>query len=244
MGEIKEEKERDTTHKVLSLWTGKESEWLTYKEIVKKLRCERVSERTVARYLLILVREKKLEKEERGYKKTFYRPYDEFLKTLSLSRDWLRIHEVFLSRTGRDLINKIEQSLVDAEETGKRMNKLICKEIEKIARRNSTLTADEISDEALHNVLSREKLEKTELQILVSKVRRFIYDVIYHPLSNPHGCAGTIEPYVVLGEIEGEITRLLSSYVELWGFMYKHPGASFAFEKYIRENFPTLFSNT
>jgi hypothetical protein len=240
---VKEVREKDTTHKILSLWTGKESEWLTYKEIVKKLHDERVSERTIARYLSILVREKKLAKEERGYKKTFYRPYDEFLQTLSLSRDWFRIHEVFLSRIGRDIINKIEKSLLDAGETGKRISKLICEEIEKVSKKKPTLSNEENLEEAIRNVLSREKLKEQELQILVSKVKRFLYNAFYFPLSVPYECAGMVEPYVLVNETENKIRSLLSSYVDLYSFMYEHPGASFEFEKYMRENFPTLFSN-
>jgi len=243
MSTVKEVREKGTTHKILSLWTGKESDWLTYKEIVKKLRDEGVSERTIARYLSTLVSDKKLAKEERGYKKTFYRPYDEFLQTLSLSRDWFRVHEVFLGRIGREIMNKIEQSLLDAEETGKRINKLICQEIDKASKKNPTQTAEENAEEAFRKVLSREKLEEQEFQILLSMVKRFLYDAFYLPLSDPYECAGMVEPHILVNELQNKIRSLLSSYVDLYSFMYEHPGASFEFEKYMRENFTTLFSN-
>lgn len=75
--------ERTTTNKLLALWIGRETKWLTYKEIVNALKDQGISERTVARYLLALIHDRKLMKEERGYKKTFYRPYDEFIQHLA-----------------------------------------------------------------------------------------------------------------------------------------------------------------
>ena len=94
--------------------------------------------------------------------------------------------------------------------------------------------------EAIYNVLSREKLTKSDSKILISLVERFIIEAFYRPFSNPYGCAGTIEPHINISNLERDISLLLSAYMDLWSFMYKCPGASFLFEKYMREKFPDL----
>lgn len=234
----REERKRRISNKVLALWIRKETKWLTYKEIVQKLRDDGVSERTIARYLRTLVRDDKLLKEERGYKKTFYRPPDEFLHKLHLSYgDWIRIHEEYLSHIGKEISSRFERALAASEETDERISKLISEEIEKISK--DTPSEDEIA-EAIYSVLSREKLAESGYKTLVSLVERFMFEAFYRPLSNPYGCAGTIEPHVVISNLEGEIRLLLSSYMDLWSFMYMVPGASFEFEKYMRKKFAEI----
>lgn len=235
---MSEEKERKITHKLLALWTGREKEWLTYKQIVSELKRLGISERTVVRYLSTLTRERKLIKEERGYKKTFYRPDDDFLETLYPSLDWIRIHEESLSRMVRDvIITKFERAIINSKETDERIEKLISEEIDKIPK--ETPTEDEVAT-AIYNVLSREKLTETDSKILVSLVKRFLFEAFYRPLSNPYGCAGTIEPHVLISSLENDIRTLLSAYMDLWSFTYRVPGASFKFEKYIKERFPSI----
>jgi hypothetical protein len=239
MSKPREETEKKTAHKLFALWTGRESEWLTYKEIISRLKEDGISERTVARYLSILVHNKKLMKEERGYKKTFYRPYDEFMHTLSLSRDLFRIHEESLSRIGKEIVRKFEKTLVDSKEIGDRILELISEEIDKIPEEKRS---DEEVAEAIINVLSRERLTELDSKILVSLVDRFLFDAFYYPLSDPYGCVGTTEPFVDIDILERNVSLLLSSYMNLWSFMYKHPGASFEFQKYIKEKFSGIIS--
>lgn len=239
----REEMKRRTSNKVLALWIRKETKWLTYKEIVKKLKEDGVSERTVARYLRTLVRDDKLLKEERGYKKTFYRPRDEFLHKLHLSYgDWIRIHEEYLTHIGKEIISRFERALAASKETDERITKLICEEIDKISEERTTLTQDEIFENAIYNVLSKEKLQEPDSKILASLVTSFLLNAFCDPFSNPYGCAGTIEPHVLLSNLESEIMLLMESYMNLWSFMYMLPGASFKFENYIKEAFPGIFS--
>ncbi len=73
--------------KILSLWTkATKDELVSYKELIKILKSDGVSERTVARHLLTLMKENKLEKIEQGYKKTFYKTNRRVLEKRFLSK--------------------------------------------------------------------------------------------------------------------------------------------------------------
>jgi hypothetical protein len=232
-----EARERKGTHQILALWSGREKEWLTYKQIVNELKKWGLSERTTVRHLMTLVRERKLEREERGYKKTFYRPNEDFLKTLLPSLDWIRSYEELLERNVRATVSeRFEKTLFDSRETDKRIGKLISEEIDKISHEPPS---EEEVDEAIYNVLSRERLSETESNMLASSVERFL-KAFHESLSNPYECAGVIEPYVLISKLEQNITNLLSAYMDLWSFMYMVPGASFQFEKYMKEKNPSL----
>jgi len=237
MGEMSEEKERKVIHRLVALWTGREKEWLTYKQIVSELKKRGLSERTAVRYLTTLVHERKLVREERGYKKTFYRPDEHFLKTLYPSLDWIHSYEEHLGRSVKETVSaKFERALINSKETDKRIEKLISEEIDKIPKEPPS---EEDVAQAIYNVLSREKLSETDSRILVSSVERF-FKTLCESLSNPYGCAGTIEPYVLISSLARDIETLLSAYMDLWSFMYMVPGASFEFEKYMKEKFPLI----
>jgi len=177
-------------------------------------------------------------REERGYKKTFYRPDEDFLETLYSSLDWIRVHEESLAQMVKDIVSaKFEKTIIDSRETDERIGKLISEEIEKIPK--ETPSENEIA-ETIYNVLSRERLTESDSKILVLLIERLLFEALYLPLSNPYGCAGTIEPYVLISNLETDIMSLLSAYMNLWSFMYMVPGASFEFQKYMKERFPNL----
>jgi hypothetical protein len=232
-------KKQKVTHELLSLWADKEKEWLTYKQIVTELKQRGVSERTTVRYLKRLVREGKLVREERGYKKTFYKPDEDFLEMLYPSLDWIRIHEEFLVQRIKEIAAaKFEAAITDSRETDERINKLISEEIDKISKETPS---DEEVNEAICSVLSRERLTESDFKILTSLVNRLLLKAIYRPFSHPFGHAGTTEPYIAISNLESSISLLLSTYMDLWAFMYKHPAASFEFEKHMQKEFPSLF---
>jgi hypothetical protein len=238
MGEMSREKERKIVHELLTLWAGKEKEWLTYKQIVNELKRRGVSERTTVRYLNTLVGERKLMKEERGYKRTFYRPDEDFLTMLYPSLDWIRCHEEFLGQTVKDIVSsKFENAITSSKETYERIEKLISEEIGKISK--ETAMDDEMAGKAIYNVLSREKLSDAQSKTLFSLIERFL-KVFYENLSPPYSCAGTIEQYVLISNLEREIVNLLWAYMDLWNFIYTVPGASFEFEKYLKEKLPFI----
>lgn len=212
---------------------------MTYKQIVNALKDQGISERTAARYLVALVRNRKLMKEEQGYKKTFYRPYDEFLARLSLSRDYFSVIEESLSLKAKDIVNRFEKTILDSRETDERISKLIVEEIDKIPEGSRS---DSQVAEAIYNVLSREKLTESGSKILTSLIERFLTEAFYRSLADPFGCAGVFEPHINISSLERAISLLLSRYMDLWGFMYMTPGASLEFEKYMREELPALFS--
>lgn len=231
MDEVPKVKERKITHKLLALWTGREKDWLTYKQIVSELKRFGVSERTIVRYLSILTRERKLIKEERGYKKTFYRPHDQFWEALSHSKEWLRISEESLSRIGKYVMDTLKKSIIDAEETTKLIEKLLPKEIDKLPENEKN--TDEGVEKAIDHVLRRESLSDEELKVLASLVSALLRNVSLC-LSNPYvfGRIGSQEDLASI--LDDDIWSLVLSYMKLWSFLYEHPAAVSEFKKYMR----------
>jgi hypothetical protein len=233
----REAREQKVSRQILALWASREKDWLTYKEVVNELVKWGLSERTAIRYLITLVRERKLEREERGYKKTFYRPNQDFLRTLHPSLDWIRSQEELLERSVRETVSeKFEKALFESRETEKRIEKLISEEINKIPRESPS---DEEVAQAIADVLSREKMSETDSNMLAIFVERF-FKAFYESLSDPYECAGLVEPHILISDLAQNITKLLSGYMDLWSFIYRVPRASFEFKKYMEEKLPFL----
>jgi hypothetical protein len=233
----REEREGKITRQIVALWANREKEWLTYKEVVNELVKRGLSERTAIRYLITLVRERKLDREERGYKKTFYRPNQDFLRTLYPSLDWIRSQEELLERSVRETVSeKFEKALFDSRETDKRIEKLISEEIDKIPREPPS---DEEVAQAIDNVLSREKMSEADSNMLAISVERFL-KAFYDSLSDPYNCAGLVEPHILISDLAQNVTNLLSGYMDLWSFIYRVPRASFEFKKYMEEKLSFL----
>lgn len=218
------EREGRTTHKLLALWTGRKQDWLTYKEIVKGLEDFGISDRTVDRYLTALVKAGKLVKEERGYKRTFYRPRDEFLQELSQSRDWLRIHEESLSRIGKYVMDMMEKSVIDVKE----ITEKIRNEIDNLLEREED--SEEGILKAVFHVLSNRALTKKERKMLTSLLDG-LFNKIYHCLSNPyvHGRIANLDQ--LASTMDDDIRSVVSAYMDVWRFIYEHPGALLQFKR-------------
>lgn len=224
-------------HRIFSLWTNRENEWLTYKDIVKDIKSFGISERTLARYLSRLVQEGKLVKEERGYKRTFYKPYDRFMDQLRKSRDLFRVYEANLSKLGPELVDGLEKAILESRDTDERIENLICDEIEKMPAEEGE--EEFVASKAISNVLSREKLSTSDRESLHEMIEPFLAENFYRDLSNVP-CAGTIEPHLLIEFFSNNIQRMVLSYAELWYFLYKNPGASFEFESYMSEKIQAL----
>lgn len=226
---------------MLSLWVNREDEWLSYKEIVKEAKIVGLPERTLVRYLSKLVEEMKLVKEERGYKKTFYKPFDRFLDQLHKSRDYFRVYEVTLSKLGAELVDGLEKTILESRDTDERIENQICEELEKMPAhmvKEPPWESPAYSD-AIANVLSREKLSTEDREMLQQRISSFLVENFLISFSSVP-CAGTIEPHLLIEFFSNQIGRMVLSYAELWYFLYKRPGASSEFESYITEKCPVL----
>jgi len=237
MDEVSKVKERKITHKLLALWTGREKEWLTYKQIVSELKRLGVSERTIVRYLSTLIREKKLIREERGYKKTFYRPHDRFWEALTHSKDWFRVSEESLSRIGKSVMDALKKSIIDAEETTKQTEKLVQKEVDKLPENEKD--TDEGIEKAIEYVLSGGSLNDQEHKTLVSLVGTLLRNVCLY-LSNPYVFGRIVSPEDLASILDDDIRWLLSSYMKLWSFLYEHPAAVPEFKGICERSFGEL----
>lgn len=232
-----EEREGKTIYKLLALWAGRERKWLTYKEIVIGLQAHRISERTVDRYLSTLVREGKLIRKERGYKKTFYRPHDQFWEAISHSREQFRISEESLSRIGKSVMDALNKSIIDAEETTKQIEKLVQKEVDKLPENEKD--TDEGIEKAIEYVLSGGSLNDQEHKTLVSLVGALLRNVCLY-LSNPYVFGRIVSPEDLASILDDDIRWLVSSYMKLWSFLYEHPAAVPEFKGICERSFGKL----
>lgn len=213
-----------TTNKLLALWAGKQDEWLKYKEIVNALKDQGIGERTANRYLATLVHDGKLDKEERGYKRTFYRPNEDFLHKLSQLPDWLRIHEESLNRIGSYVMSTVEEAVIGAEETTEKIRK----EIDSLPEHEKD--SDERIVEAVFGVLSKRALtekEGRELTLLFNS----LLGKIYNCLSNPYVHGRIADPDQVAPIMDEDIWSVVCGYMDVWRFIYEHPGALLQFKR-------------
>lgn len=219
--------------KMLALWSRKvnEGKWASYKEIVGDLNSMGVSERTVARYLSALVAEQKLEKVERGYKKTFYRPHGKFWESLSRSKQF-RISEESLSRIGKYVTDVLEKTTIDAEETTKLIEELVQEEHNKLPE-NEKHSA-EGWEKAIDHVFSEAAAEKDERRTLDALVDSLLKDTIYPGLTNPYVLGRIASTETLASILQDDIWDLVSRYMDVWVFLYKHPGTVSEFKKHVK----------
>lgn len=217
---MSEEREPKVAHKLFALWVNRETEWLKYKDIIGELERLGVSERTIARYLSKLTRERKLLKEERGYKKTFYRPSRDSLKALLSSLDQIRVHEESLSRIGKYVMDTMVESVVETEETTKRIQNRVEREIEKSLKNGED---SEEYEKVIIRVLAKETLTKEESKIFASLLDQLTESI--DSLSNYHVFGRITDSEELASILDDNIWSIVSAYMHVWIFMYKHPRA-------------------
>jgi DNA-binding transcriptional ArsR family regulator len=217
-----QEKERKVTHQILALWSGREKEWLTYKQITSELKKTNVSERTVARYLLTLTGDGKLDKNERGYKKTFYKPREDFLKTLRPSLDWIRINEESLGRIGKYVMDVMIKTVEESGKTTKSIRKRLDKEISNLSENEEF--ADNV-EEIVSDILAKETLTNNEEAEFYSLLKNLIQETIYFDLSSPYVLGRIVDREELASILRDNIRSVVESYMHLWAYMYKHPAA-------------------
>ena len=219
--------------KMLALWSRRDNEgkWTSYKEIVGDLKSVGVSERTVARYLSALVAEQKLEKVERGYKKTFYRPAEKFWESLSRSKQF-RISEESLSRIGKYVMDVLEKTTADAEETTKLIEELAQEEHNKLPENEKD--SDEGWEKAIDHVFSEATIKEDERKALHALVDSLLKDAIYHCLTNPYVLGRIADTETLASILQDDIWDLVSRYMDVWVFLYKHPGTVSEFKRYVK----------
>ena len=216
--------------KILSLWTNSSKDQkISYKQIVNTLKTDGVSERTVARHLLTLVEENKLEKVELGYNKTFYKPNELFWNTLGKSNDLFLIIEESLRRIGAYTINSLKTAKEEAH---------LWSEI------NSRLPENEKGDstpafaEAMDFVLKEKRLTDNELKELNTLVDSLIKGTVLRALTDQTVFSKLTPsdelPYV----LQENIWKLVKQFMAVWVFLYKHPSGVPELENYLKKIIP------
>jgi hypothetical protein len=240
---MSEAKKHETILKILSLWEEnkndssekKEFEWLKYKEILQETKKYGLSQKTTVRYLNALVNEGKLEKDERGYKKTYYRPTKEVWEEIEHNDQRYRIGEKSLKLIGRyvmDTLSKIAQE--DESEVW-----------EKIAKLSPDDGSDttQAFDEAMDDFIKERKLTQQEKNELFSLVISLFKDSLFQTITNRTIFTG-VEPKLELPNLLQEnIWKITKSYMALWTFVKKHPGAILELEE-IQKKFIKDLSKT
>jgi DNA-binding transcriptional ArsR family regulator len=216
---------RRVQQKILSLWSGmgKEKEPVSYKQIVSSLKNDGVSERTVARYLLKLVEDGKLEKIERGYKKTFYRPYDKVWDNLVESKQQFQISEESLNRIGAYVMNTLSATITDAQKTTEQFQRRVWEDICSVPEyeQNSNANFDKAMDLVLHEKKPTEE-ERKELNKLIKSL---VEDGLLPTLTCPPVFARLYTEEELPEIVQANIWELVKKFMNIWAFLYKHPWA-------------------
>ena len=127
-------------------------------------------------------------------------------------------------------MDTLKKSIIDAEETTKRIEKLLQKEIDKLPENEKD--TDEGIEKAIDHVLRRESLSDEELKTLASLVSTPLRNVNLC-LSNPYVFGRIASQEDLASILDDDITSLVSSYMKLWSFLYKHPAAVSELKKYM-----------
>jgi DNA-binding transcriptional ArsR family regulator len=220
------EANKQIEQKILSLWTkATKDELVSYKELIKILKSDGVSERTVARHLLTLMKENKLEKIEQGYKKTFYKPTEEFWKNASYLKKQSQIHEESLKRIGTYIMNRLNAAIENAEETTKYAETTVWEKISEFLPNDESADDTEAFEKGMEAFLNEKKLTEGQRKELYSLVDSLIKDGICQALTDPTVFA-RLQPKEELPYIlEEYIWKIVRAFMAVWIFLYEHPYA-------------------
>lgn len=222
-----EEMERKVTHQILAVWSGRKKEWLTYKEIVGEMKGRGVSERTVGRYLLALAREGKLERDERGYKRVFYRPREGYLETLRSSRDYIRMKEESLCGIGKYVIDTMIETVRGSEEVTKRIQASV---EDGMKRMPEDEIGGENFDKMICDVLAKEGLTQKQRDEFLSLLELLVKGAF--KIYNPYVFGRIADPAQLSDILDDDVWEMIKSYMHLWAYMYEHPATMLELEKY------------
>jgi hypothetical protein len=206
----------------------KEANWLTYKQIIQESKKYGVSERTTVRYLNTLVSEGKLEKDERGYKKTFYKPTKVFWADIGHNDQQYRINGKSLEPIGKYVMDYLRKTIAETNDIQKDRET----NWEKIAELSPGDANDSESFyEVAHLFFKKGKLTRQEKDELFALLNSFKNN-LFQSLTNPTVFARIEAESELPCLVENSVWNMIRSYMELWAFIYKHPGGVLELEKY------------
>lgn len=223
-----EDKKRETTLTILSLWEKKQGaneeteNWLKYKQILEEAKKLGLSQRTVVRYLNALVKEGKLDRDERGYKKTFYRPTKDFWAEIEHDNQQYRISEKSLESIGRYVMETLSNTIAETK-TAKSDYTEVWEKINELSPEDGDTT--DAFTKAMDSFFKSRKLtqqEKNDIHILIIS---FLNDNLFRSLTNPTIFSRVESEYDLPSMLEDDIWNLVKSFMDIWSFIYKHPGA-------------------
>jgi hypothetical protein len=222
--------------KIISLWSGtpKEKELISYKQIVITLKRDGVSERTVARRLLALVRENKLEKIEQGYKKTFYRPNKEFWENIVHSKQQFLVSEESLRRIGTYVMNTLSVTIADTEKTSKQIESQLWEKISSLVPKDEPADTSDAFTKAMDLVLKEKSLTEEERKELFVLSDSLIRGSILQALTNPIVFARLRTGEDLANIVEEDVWKLVKTFMAIWVFLYKHPNAVTELEEHLQ----------
>lgn len=221
-------RKEETILTILSLWEKNQDSkekgeaWLKYKQILEEAKNLGLSQRTVVRYLNTLVNEGKLEKNERGYKKTYYRPTKDFWAEIEHYNQQYRISEKSLEPIGKYVMDTLRKTITETKNIEEDYREVWEKIVELSSDNCDTTPA---FTQAMGTFIKNRKLdqkEKKELDLLVSSL---FNGSIIQSLTNPLIFARVEEKDELPAILEEDVWSLVKSFIDLWTFVYKHPGA-------------------
>lgn len=226
-----EAKKQDTVLKILSLWESNKQDsdkgrenWLKYKLILEEMKKYGLSQRTIVRYLNALVNEGKLEKEERGYKRTFYRPTQDFWEDIKHE------NQRFLKAT--KALEPIAAFVMEHLKATTNENKAAEDEGDKNWKKIVAAGGEgEAFEEVMDAFFEEKKLTKQEETELLSLVRSLFNDALLNNLTD-RAVFSYIESTSDLPDtVQNGVWETVKAYLALWKYIYKHPGAVVELER-------------
>ena len=121
-------------------------------------------------------------------------------------------------------MDRMENAVTDAKETTEKIREEI----------DNQLECEEDSEEgilkAVFHVLSNRALTKKESKMLTSLLDG-LFTTIYDCLSNPyvHGRIADLDQ--LASTIDDDIRSVVSAYMDVWRFIYEHPGTLLQFKR-------------
>lgn len=151
-------KDRLIEEAILDLWIGKENDEIPYKDIANELENQGVSKRTVPRYLFTLIKKGALERIERGYKRTFYKPKEDFYQEYLYLKKKTRQSQESLKEISQYVMDSLTKSIAESKPLTEQLYNRVWSEIYSVTKKDEGNT--EIFEIATDHIVGQKQLKR------------------------------------------------------------------------------------
>ena len=171
---------------------------------------------------------------ERGYKRTYYKPVEEFYACYADLKEELEENQEELSEIAKSVFSTVRKTMADSKDLSEHLYNRVWEEIYSVTEKDEFNT--EIFDEATDHIV-RQKLGKKDRATYYQLFEDLIQNCMV-PLTDRAIFARLDVEIDLPSEIQYQIVSLVKAYMALWDFIYKHPGAVGLLEDILEEDDP------